>query len=805
VSEPSLWTRLRRARVVQVVVVYVAAASGILQLTDIVQDALLLPDWLLPTVLILLLVGAVVIAATAWVQAHPTTEVREQAGEVPTDWQVAPRDLGRALASGRLPHLTWGRAIAGGVFALALLFGGAGAYVLFTDEANPLVPSEAVASGTLPAIAVVPFSTAGPDLAVYREGMVDLLATNLDGFSGYRSISSRTVLAQWRHAGGGDAAEPTLDQALQLAQVVGARYGVVGSVVAAGPQVRLSADLYDLETRSKIGSGVIEGSADQILDLVDRLSVEVMRTLVGESAGQSATTRQRLAGLVTSSVPALKAYLEGEALFRQSRFNEARDALERAVTLDSTFALAYWRLAEVHGWSEGIASPFVRRYSIRASQLAGRLPPREAVILEASDGISRILIDPFPKLQDYIRRYPEDPEGWYLLGEYFLHLGARALGTEAETYDALAKAVELDPTFAPYYIHLLERELLRGDSAKYWTLLERFRALNPGEQQVRDAEEGWWFLRGNPVEQARALQEATARGRKDRLWGSYAYGADDLFDRFAALGASYDPRTNRATAMQIELNRGHWSALRDAVRANVAGYSPLDQAGDLVWAYWNFGLGDVAGLRERVAPARALRDTVSTCPITPLCERAIVIVGLLAAFTGDAPGRAQAQRDFDSNIARLDGLVAAGVTDTAGMDPRIRAEALHSSAILVQAAAALADERPADALRLLQNDPTRRTSFSPVHVVLQADALYALGRWREAATYYEAVLPSRFRAHARLRLGETYERLGDTEKARQNYAGFLTLWHDADPGLEPLQRARSGLARVAPDGRSLSR
>ena len=54
-------------------------------------------------------------------------------------------------------------------------------------------------------------------------------------------------------------------------------------------------------------------------------------------------------------MPALRHYLEGDAAFRRSRFDEARESLEQAIAEDSTFALAHWRLGETFGWIEGIA------------------------------------------------------------------------------------------------------------------------------------------------------------------------------------------------------------------------------------------------------------------------------------------------------------------------------------------------------------------------------------------------------------------------------------------------------------------
>jgi len=178
---PSLWDRLRSARIVQVLVVYLGASWAVLQIADVLAEALSLPEWVMPVAVLLLLIGLIVILATAWVQSLPSTTAREEAGEIPTDWQVAPGEALASLRAGKLPHLTWGRAILGGVVALSLLFGGAGLYMGITGRTFALGPTEVGADQPGEGIAVVPFEVRGEDLDIWREGMVDLLSNNMDG------------------------------------------------------------------------------------------------------------------------------------------------------------------------------------------------------------------------------------------------------------------------------------------------------------------------------------------------------------------------------------------------------------------------------------------------------------------------------------------------------------------------------------------------------------------------------------------------------------------------------------------------
>ena len=100
--KPPLWERLRSARVVQVLLVYLGASWAILQITETLQGLLTLPEWVGPVAVVLLLVGLVVVAATAWVQSLPQTTAAEEAGEVPTDWEVDAADVVASLKKGRL-------------------------------------------------------------------------------------------------------------------------------------------------------------------------------------------------------------------------------------------------------------------------------------------------------------------------------------------------------------------------------------------------------------------------------------------------------------------------------------------------------------------------------------------------------------------------------------------------------------------------------------------------------------------------------------------------------------------------------
>ena len=377
---------------------------------DLMESQFGLPDWVFTMTVILLLAGLVIVLATAWVQSLPSTTAAEEAGEIPSDWELAPAQALASLKSGRLPHLTWARAILGGVFAFSILFGVGGLYVLVTGDRLAFGPEEIGANEAAAGIAVLPFSVTGEELEMWREGMVDLLAAGLDGVGGLRTIDSRTVLARWQETvGEQDVVDLAL--ALEAAGRTGARYGLAGSAVALGPNVRMTADLYDLSDGSEVAQGLSEGPADSVLVLVDELGLDLMRDFLKESGGETLAP-QRIASLTTSSLPALSAFLEGEAHFRHGDLEEAITSMETALAADSTFSLALFRLYQAFGWVATVDDEKTQEVGDRLRRNLDGLPARDRAILEADMAIGDGTVWDDEDVEILVELYPDDPEAW---------------------------------------------------------------------------------------------------------------------------------------------------------------------------------------------------------------------------------------------------------------------------------------------------------------------------------------------------------------------------------------------------------
>jgi tetratricopeptide (TPR) repeat protein len=774
-----LWDRLRRARVVQIVLVYLGASWIVLQIIETLMGLLTLPSWVGPVALVLLLVGLFVVLATAWVQSLPRTTAREEAGEVPTDWQVAPGDIVASVRAGRLPHLTWGRALLGGVFALSLLFGAAGVYVVLRGPSSPLGPAEVGAEGTSSGIAVLPFHVTGPSLDLYREGMVDLMSSNLDGLSGYRAVDSRTVLARWnRDVGEGGEAE--LDDALKVAAGTGARFAVLGSGVELGSRIRFTADLYDLDTGEKVGSGQAEGDPDDVLSLVDALTVEVMRSLLDATGQGSAGQDLRLASLLTKSVPALRDYLQGDALFRRGQFEEAREALERAVQEDSTFALAHWRLGEAIGWISGIGNPEGGAHKRLAARYGDRLPPREATLLAVSSATSQgRALDELGTLEAYLARYPDDPDGWYDLGEMGLHAPTATGISDDRLQEALYKAVELDPTFGPYYVHALEWASAKGQRERFDSLMAGWARAGEDEAGLERFRIRAALLLGDDTERAAAVDSLKTKddqfvNRVDQfLLGELDHDLDRALLTREEL-ARRKPSA-RLSALDVFEEQGRFREAREIAERDST-WGGRSAVARLVSARWSIGAADTTEVRSALA-------SLGGSPPPDVALDVAFSRAFLAAILGDRPA-------YDAGVAQIESLIGGPLAGMAAVRDTAQVRRAVESAL--QARWMAMRGRETEAYELLNG-----ASGVDFFADMVGELALEVGRWSEAVKVNEGISRSTpGRSAAKFRLGRAYEELGDRERALDAYRTFLSRYEKADPGLPWVEEARSAVARL---------
>jgi serine/threonine-protein kinase len=343
-------------------------------------------------------------------------------------------------------------------------------------------------------VAVAPFDVLAPELQLWREGLVDIVARNLDGAGSLRVVAPTIAVRRWE----GRADAPA---ARQLGRRTHAGLAVFGTVVSTGSDsVRLTATLYDVAGQRPITDLVVRDVADRMDRVADSLSLGLLRQL--------ARTRQvgevRLVS-VGSGSPALR-HSSGQSNGTGVRWDSAIAYYERAIAADSTFALPWWRIGTALGWQRTGLDPVARQNHLRAGALNHGLAPRDSLLVTA-DSLSAVLYAGptgpdfraragrlFAALDEAARRYPEDPEVWYAVGDasyHFAHLSRTPI-PDRELLNAFGRAIALDSAFGPAYIHPVQLALALDGLAAAIRYADAYLALQPkdvnaaGIRLVRD-------------------------------------------------------------------------------------------------------------------------------------------------------------------------------------------------------------------------------------------------------------------------------------------------------------------------------
>jgi class 3 adenylate cyclase/tetratricopeptide (TPR) repeat protein len=701
---------------------------------------------------------------------------------VPGEWRLfavtdVPEATSEALPSWWRGTVTPRRAFMAGAVTVALLL--VGLFAARRETGTALTPEEALAAGAAPGIAVMPFRIADPNLALWEEGIVDLLTPNLDGAGGLRAISSQTVVAQWRE-GVPEGQVADLPTILEIARSAGGSYAVVGNAVTISRDIRLSADVYDLRTGRAIGAASAQGPPDSLYALADRLSLEILRVILEEDPEKLRAVPD-LASVTTTSLPALKHFLAGEALLRKAQFDEAEAEFGRAVEADSSFALAWFGRVRAAEWLVGNYATLVSQLD-RALALPDRLPPRAR---RKAEVYRAILIFSWYRArelaQELVRSYPDDPVAWYLLG--WTYGRGPIPGDPAEVELANRRTIQLDPTYAPYRIGRLYEafwDVRREDAAEE---LEVYARLAPQDHQL---------LEGVRLASTLAWGDSAAQGR--------AWKAVDTLDTTILQTAG----TYLIHARFLPLGEALYREERS--RLDGTGWAAGWLAGFLMWQgkieetvrSLDHPLVDATIRREYAYALHSFR--VATLP-EPL-ER---VLAFQSADTNDwlLEGAYAADRGrWSEHDAAVRALRAAG--REAERDS-IDARAFGGTADALEGYGLWRRGRTGEALPLLIAGQRDMVGYAypneepPRLVCWWIGLLFLeLGKPEEAIPYLpQAHTFASWNPYVAYDVARAYAAAGKNREAVERYRYALTAWRDADPVLRPrVDAARRELARL---------
>jgi len=429
-------------------------------------------------------------------------------------------------------------------------------------------------------VAVVPFRVAGaaPELGYLREGMIDLLAARLTGEGGTRAADPRSVMSAWRQAARSETDDLSEGSAIGVARQVGAGRLLLGGIVGTPAHVAINAQLLPVGSGGTRAEARVEGPADSLPQLVDRLAAQ----LITEGSGSS-----QLDALVNTPLPALRLYLEALAAQRRGNYPDAVVRFGQALDRDSTFALAGLALASAAGWT---TSPGAARRGLeRAWASRDRLRPRDQALLAAEIGPDFPAISPLARYPEAWERAvdlgPDDGGRWYELGDLYYHDGPylQIEGAERRAAEAFRRSVAIDSGAGPLG-HLVDMAVVAGDSAT----VRRLGAIYLAHDTSGELLDLYRWRIADGLHDERALVALQSRYREMKLpslWRIMNFAVVDgrrLEDAESAAvairavaGRASDWQRSKTYLHAFEVNRGRpAAALRDTASADEAEYGP---------------------------------------------------------------------------------------------------------------------------------------------------------------------------------------------------------------------------------------
>ena len=724
-----------------------------------------LPEWVLPGSIGVMLAGLPIIGFTAWVQrvaqrAYTATPTYTPGGGT----TAAQMGTLHTIAIAASPHVSWKRTWTGGAIAVGGFVVLVGGFMVL--RALGIGPAGSlVGAGKLSAngqIIITDFKSPADDSTLGLT-ITEALRADLAQSTFLRVMPRRATVDVMRLMQRKETDRVDFDLARAIASREGIKAVLDGDIVSLGGRYILSTRLISSQDGSQLAAFKEEAeSQNDLIPAIGRLGKQ-LRAKVGESL-KSVRETGALDRVTTSSLEALRKYAAGNMAFEQTGdYLQAIPLLEQAVAIDTSFAMAWRRLASYYN-------------------NIGQFEKRGAAITKAyrhSDRLSEV-------------------ERHLTAAGYF---GYGPEADDAKSLAAYQSALAIDSLNG---IALNNAANLLYFSADVETALKYYMrtAAQPDATPIalQNAIGTATFMRRDDL--ADSLQREFVRRMPTNAMAQAqpAITAASLgeYDRAEALQREILPKISGSRTVltrQIGVSAGLAlvrGKVRDAARSSAELRSRLAESGQGASARLDVGLDSVmstAVVLEDRQLARALLDrALRRGPIDsiPSAERNYGYYLGVAALIGDTARARQWHAESKRAWQRM-GKVA----------QRPSSEALDD-ALLALAQGRNADARAVvDAVNLQTAwDPTMLAAvrFLALDRMQLADATIAAGDAfldiRADRLYWDA----HFRAGILQRLGELHEGKGDLPKALAHYEAFVDLWKDADPELQP--RVRDVRARI---------
>jgi len=320
----SFFEELKRRKVFRVAATYAVVAWILMQIGEVTFPALNIPEWVMSTLVVVLLSGFPIAVIFAWIFD------KTPQGYIKTDSPETENIGGMNVKVDNRPFYLQKRNI---ILVLGVLVG----VLIGTYGGSTLTSPDADDKS----VAVLPFDNLGSDEndEIFSDGITEDIISQLSNIKDIRVIA-RTSVLQYKG---------TTKNIVDIAKELGVNTILEGSVRRIGEDVRIVSQLIDIKKDDHLWAGTYDRKMKNIFEVQTDVAKKIAYALKSKLSPEE---ESRIDQVPTQNLEAYTLYKKGKEKYyeyTESGYRESIDYYKRALNVDPIFALAYSGLGDSYG------------------------------------------------------------------------------------------------------------------------------------------------------------------------------------------------------------------------------------------------------------------------------------------------------------------------------------------------------------------------------------------------------------------------------------------------------------------------
>lgn len=507
-----LFDELKRRNVFRVVIAYLVASWLVIQVADIVLDAILAPAWVMQVFLLVVALGFPCVLIISWAY-ELTPEGLKRESEVDRTQSITP-DTGRKL-----------NLITIGLLISVLLVVGVERTLLpkNTVEVPAEIAAEAVTDKSIAVLAFEDLSADG-DQAYFAEGLSEELLNVLAKVPDLK-VAGRTSSFAFK---GQSKDLREIGELLNVAHIL------EGSIRKSGNRIRVTAQLIKASDGFHLFSETYDRELSDIFALQDEIAASIATAMLSEIIGT-----ESVASVARTDTETYELYLLARQRINSrdpAEMNEAIAMLDRALEIDPIYAPALTQKALVHYLMSDRLGAYGETPFAEVMPVSMKLVEQALALdngLAEAHAVKGLLLSALSRHDEAIDELSLSLQVNPTMSDAATWLSSALSSTNQWTAarEPLEEAVKRDPTFGPAFNNLVADYARTSETDKADGLIDRVTRIVGENDDIRMARGILAVMAGHTAEGIRELRlayDANPNASVVQMW--YGFALLDIAD-----------------------------------------------------------------------------------------------------------------------------------------------------------------------------------------------------------------------------------------------------------------------------------